>query len=170
MPDGRVAVSLADVTGHGIGPALVMAACRAYARANFLTSGDPTTVLDHLNQLLFEDLPPERFVTFAVALLDSSGSKLQMLSAGQGPLLVYRAATGETQNLEAQGIPLGLMPRIKYGRAIEVSLAPGDMFVMVTDGFYEWENPQGEDFGLARLQNVIQESCDYSPEEVIQRL
>lgn len=170
LPDGRLAVSLADVTGHGIGPALVMAACRAYARANFLTDGDPTNVLDHLNQLLYEDLPPERFVTYAVALLDSSGAKLQMLSAGQGPLLVYRAATGETQNLEAQGIPLGLMPGFKYGAALEVSLAPGDMFVMVTDGFYEWENPQGEDFGLARLQQVIQESRDYSPEEVIQRL
>jgi serine phosphatase RsbU (regulator of sigma subunit) len=170
LPDGRLAMSLADVTGHGIGPALVMAACRAYARSNFLTTGDPTTVLDHLNKLLFEDLPPERFVTYAVALLDSSGSKLQMLSAGQGPLLVYRAATREIRRLEAQGIPLGLMPGIKYGLAVELSLAPGDMFVLVTDGFYEWENPQGEDFGLARLQKVIQDSCDYSPEEVIQKL
>jgi hypothetical protein len=142
LPDGRLAISLADVTGHGIGPALVMSACRAYARANFLSDGDPTTVLDHLNQLLFEDLPPERFVTFAVALLDCAGSKLQMLSAGQGPLLVYRAATGETQNFEAQGIPLGLMPGIKYGQAVEVNLAPGDMFVLTTDGFYEWENPR----------------------------
>ena len=170
LPDGRLAVSLADVTGHGIGPALVMAACRAYARANFLADGDPTTVLDHLNQLLFEDLPPERFVTFAVALLDSAGSKLQMLSAGHGPLLVYRPATNEIQNLEAQGIPLGLMPGIKYGLAIEVSLAPGDMLVLVTDGFYEWENPEGEDFGLTRLEKVIRESCDYSPAEVIERL
>ncbi len=170
MPDGRVAISLADVTGHGIGPALVMSACRAYARANFLADGDPTVVLDHLNQLLWEDLPPERFVTFAVALLDSAGSKLQMLSAGHGPLLVYRHATGDIKNLEAQGIPLGLMPGIKYGLANEVSLAPGDMVVLVTDGVYEWENPQGEDFGLARLEKVIRESCDYSPEEVIQRL
>jgi serine phosphatase RsbU (regulator of sigma subunit) len=170
LPDGRLAVSLADVTGHGIGPALVMAACRAYARANFLADGDPTTVLDHLNQLLFEDLPPERFVTFAVALLDSEGSKLQMLSAGHGPLLVYRPAKDDIQNLEAQGIPLGLMPGIKYGLAIDVSLAPGDMLVLVTDGFYEWENPKGEDFGLTRLEKVIRESRDYSPEEVIQRL
>jgi serine phosphatase RsbU (regulator of sigma subunit) len=170
LPDGRLAVSLADVTGHGIGPALVMAACRAYARANFLADGDPTTVLDHLNQLLFEDLPPERFVTFAVALLDSETSKLQMLSAGHGPLLVYRPATHDIQNLEAQGIPLGLMPGIKYGLPIEVSLAPGDMLVLVTDGFYEWENPEGEDFGLMRLEKVIRESCDYSPEEVIERL
>ena len=125
LPDGRLAISLADVTGHGIGPALVMAACRAYARANFLADADPTAALDHLNQLLFENLPPERFVTFAVALLDSDKSKLQMLSAGHGPLLVYRAATNEIQNLEAQGIPLGLMPGIKYGLAIDVSLASG---------------------------------------------
>ncbi|HKO98734.1 MAG TPA: PP2C family protein-serine/threonine phosphatase [Pyrinomonadaceae bacterium] len=170
LPDGRLAVSLADVTGHGIGPALVMSACRAYARSNFLSNGDPTTVLDHLNQLLFEDLPSERFVTFAVALIDSSESKLQMLSAGQGPLLVYRAATREVEHLEAQGIPLGLLPGFKYGLAVEVGLAPGDMFVLVTDGFYEWENPQGEDFGFERLETVLREACDYSAAEVIQRL
>ena len=170
LPDGRLAVSLADVTGHGIGPALVMAACRAYARANFLANGDPTTVLDHLNQLLYQDLPPERFVTFAVALLDSEKSKLQMLSAGHGPLLVYRHATGEIQNLEAQGIPLGLMPGVKYGLAVEVSLAPGDMLVTVTDGFYEWENPGGEDFGMERLEQVIREFCNDSPGEVIRKL
>ena len=51
-----------------------------------------------------------------------------------------------------------------------MSLAPGDMLVLVTDGFYEWENPEGEDFGFARLEKVIRESCDYSPGEVIKRL
>jgi serine phosphatase RsbU (regulator of sigma subunit) len=170
IPDGRLAVSLADVTGHGIGPALVMAACRAYSRANFLADGDPTAVLDHLNRLLYEDLPPERFVTFAVALLDSARSTLQMLSAGHGPLLVYRHGTDEIENLEAHGMPLGLMPGIEYAVATEVSLAPGDMLVLVTDGFYEWENPQGEEFGVVRLEKVIRESRDYSPRELIERL
>jgi serine phosphatase RsbU (regulator of sigma subunit) len=112
LPDGRFAISLADVTGHGIGPALVMAACRAYARASFLAGGDPSTVLDRLNQLLAEDLPADRFVTFAVALLDPVESKLQLLSAGHGPILWYRPATGEIRNLDAQGIPLGLIPRL----------------------------------------------------------
>src|SRR5258708_15241405 len=78
LPDGRLAVSLAGVTGHGIGPALVMAACRAYARANFLADCDPTTLLDHLHQLLFEDPPPGRFRTLAVGLLDSSRANLQL--------------------------------------------------------------------------------------------
>jgi serine phosphatase RsbU (regulator of sigma subunit) len=170
LPDGRLAISLGDVTGHGIGPALVTAACRAYARASFLAGGDPTTVLDRLNRLLAEDLPPDRFVTFAVALLDPVGSKLQLLSAGHGPILWYRPATGEIRNLDAQGIPLGLIPGIEYGQATEAPLAPGDMLVLVTDGFYEWENPQGEEFGLTRLEEVIRESRDYPAREVIQRL
>ena len=68
---------------------------------------------------------------------------------------MFRPATGEIHNLEAQDIPPGLMPGIKYGLAIEVSLAPGDMLVLVTDGFYEWENPQDADFGFARLKKVI---------------
>jgi serine phosphatase RsbU (regulator of sigma subunit) len=170
LPDGRLAISLGDVTGHGIGPALVTAACRAYARASFLAGGDPVTVMERLNHLLAEDLPPDRFVTYAVALLDPVGSRLQLLSAGHGPILWYRPATGEIRNLDAQGIPLGLIPDIEYGHATETPLAPGDMLVLVTDGFYEWENPQGEEFGLTRLQEVIRESCDYPACEVIQRL
>ncbi len=170
LPDGRLAISLGDVAGHGIGPALVTAACRAYARASFLADGDPATVLKRLNQLLAEDLPPDRFVTYAVALLDPIGSKLQLLSAGHGPILWYRPATDEIRNLDAQGIPLGLIQGIEYGHPTETPLAPGDMLVLVTDGFYEWENPQGEEFGLTRLQEVIRESCDFPACEVIQRL
>jgi serine phosphatase RsbU (regulator of sigma subunit) len=170
LPDGRLVVSLGDVTGHGIGPALVTAACRAYARASFLAGGDPATVLDRLNRLLAEDLPQDKFVTFAVALVDPTDSKLQLLSAGHGPLLWYKSGTDEIKSLDAQGIPLGLISGIQYGLATDVPLAPGDMLVLVTDGFYEWENPQGEEFGVARLEGVIRESRNHPPEEVIRRL
>src|SRR6185503_3990265 len=76
LPDGRFAVSLGDATGHGIGPALLSASCRAYARASFL-SGDPDGLLDNLNQLLVEDLPGNRFVTFAVVFLDTADSHVK---------------------------------------------------------------------------------------------
>jgi serine phosphatase RsbU (regulator of sigma subunit) len=170
LPDGRLAISLADVTGHGIGPALVAAACRAYSRASFLASSDPATVLDRLNQLLVEDLPADKFVTFAVALLDPAGSTLHLLSAGHGPILWFRPATGEIRSIDAQGIPLGLITGFEYGQATETPLAPGDMLVLVTDGFYEWEDQHGEQFGLARLEGAIRESRDYAPDEVIRRL
>ena len=169
MPDGRLALSLGDATGHGIGPALVTASCRAYARATVLT-GESDRLLDNMNRLLAEDLPQNRFVTFAVMFLDPISSCIQILSAGHGPILWYKRAADTLQNIDAHGIPLGMMAGAKYARATELCLARGDMLVLVTDGFYEWENPEGEEFGLKRLEAVIRESRDYSAEEVISRL
>lgn len=170
LPDGRLAISLGDASGHGIGPALVTASCRAYARASFLADGKQDGLLDRLNRLLAEDLSANRFVTFAVAFLDSPSSQVKVLSAGHGPILWYRYAADKIENLEAQGIPLGMIAGFKYGLATEVCLAPGDMLALVTDGFYEWENPEGEQFGLTRLEAVIRESRDYRAEEVIANL
>jgi serine phosphatase RsbU (regulator of sigma subunit) len=169
LPDGRVAVSLGDATGHGIGPALVSASCRAYARASLL-SGEPDGVLDNLNKLLAEDLPPNRFVTFAVVFLDPDRSCFEVLSAGHGPILWYRRAGDKIENIEAQGIPLGMIAAATYGKGTEASLASGDMLVLTTDGFYEWENPEGEEFGVSRLEAVIRDSRDCAAEEVIARL
>lgn len=169
LPDGRVAISLGDATGHGIGPALVAASCRAYARAIFL-SGEQDRLLDNLNRLVAEDLPQNRFITFAVVFLDPASSDIEVLSAGHGPILWYRYATDEIENMEAQGIPLGLMAGAKYDSGTEACLATGDMLALVTDGFYEWENPDGEQFGLKRLEAVIRESRDYPAAEVIARL
>lgn len=169
LPDGRVAISLADATGHGIGPALVAASCRAYARASFL-SAEPDGLLDNLNRLVAEDLPQNRFVTFAVVFLDPASSHVEVLSAGHGPILWYRYATDEIENMEAQGIPLGLIAGARYASGTKAFLAPGDMLALVTDGFYEWENPDGEQFGLKRLEAVIRESRDDPAAEVIARL
>jgi len=109
-------------------------------------------------------------VTFVVALLSPSDSTFQLLSAGHGPILHYQAAAGEFQDYAAQGIPLGLMASIAYGPPHEVRLERGDMLVLTTDGFFEWENPGGEEFGVERLKQVVQENRDRSPEELIQEL
>lgn len=170
LPDGRIAVSLGDASGHGIGPALVTASCRAYARASFLIDREQDGFLDRLNCLLSEDLSANRFITFAVVFLDPERAHLQVLSAGHGPIMLYRYAARRIENIEAQGIPLGMIPGVKYGVATKVRLTPGDMLVLVTDGFYEWENPEGEQFGLKRLEAVIRSSRDCQAEEVIARL
>ncbi|HSQ19559.1 MAG TPA: PP2C family protein-serine/threonine phosphatase [Blastocatellia bacterium] len=169
LPDGRLALSLGDATGHGIGPALISASCRAYARASFL-SGDQDGLLENLNRLLADDLPQNRFVTFAVAFLDPVRCSVDVLSAGHGPILLYRRATDQIENLDAQGIPLGMISGVRYGHGTKARLAAGDLLAVVTDGFYEWENPEGEEFGLTRLEAVIRESRDCASEEVIARL
>ena len=169
LPDGRLAISLGDATGHGIGPALVTASCRAYARASFLV-GEQEGVLNRLNQLLAADLPSNRFVTYAVILLDPVTSGVEVLSAGHGPILWYRYMDDRIDSLDAQGIPLGMIASVPYAPGTKGCLEAGDMLVLITDGFYEWENPDGEEFGIARLEAVIRQSCDCTPEEVISRL
>ncbi|HKP35470.1 MAG TPA: PP2C family protein-serine/threonine phosphatase [Pyrinomonadaceae bacterium] len=170
LPDGRVAISLADATGHGIGPALVSASCRAYSRASLLAGADKNGLLDRLNSLLGEDLSANRFVTFAVLFLDPRKSLVKVLSAGHGPMLLYRHRSNEIESLEAHGIPLGMIAGVPYSNATEVSLEPGDMMAVATDGFYEWENKDGEQFGLERLERAIRDSRDCTAGEVIERL
>lgn len=170
LPNGRLAISIGDATGHGIGPALVSALCRAYARASLVVDDEHHQVLERLNRLLAEDLSANRFVTFALILLDPATSEVEVLSAGHGPILWYKHATHELENLEAQGIPLGMIAGVSYEKALVRRLAPNDMIVLVTDGFYEWENPDGEEFGLRRLESVILQSHDCSAEEVISEL
>ena len=170
LPEGRIAISLGDATGHGIGPALVSASCRAYARASFLVGGTQNGVLDRLNGLLTDDLPANRFVTFAVVFLDPAKSHVRVLSAGHGPILLYRYDTDKIEHLEAQGIPLGMISGTKYAHGLESHLRSGDLLALITDGFFEWQNPEGEEFGLQRLDEVIKGARDLSAEEVINSL
>ena len=155
LRDGRVAVTIADVTGHGIGPAIGMTGCRAYARAGFHTESDLRSLLNRLNQLLYEDLPAEKFVTLAAGLLNPSEANLELISAGHGPLIFYSAATDRFLAIEAQGPPLGLLPEFGYCGPRTLKFASGDILLMVTDGFVEWANADDEDFGQNRLEEVI---------------
>ena len=168
LPDGQIAISIGDATGHGIGPALVSALCRAYARASFMVDRDQ--VLERLNGLLANDLADDRFVTFAVVFLNPARSEVKVLSAGHGPILCYRRATNKLENFEAQGIPLGMIAGMPYEDSRLKCLKSGDMIVLVTDGFYEWQNPESEEFGLDRLRDTIQEARDCPANEVITRL
>jgi serine phosphatase RsbU (regulator of sigma subunit) len=170
LPDGQIAISVGDATGHGIGPALISALCRAYARASFLEDPEHDWILERLNGLLANDLGGDRFVTFAVIFLNPISSEAKVLSAGHGPILWYRRASDRLENVEAQGIPLGMIAGMTYEPSGLKSLRAGDMIVLVTDGFYEWQNPHGEEFGVERLKNTIHEARDCSPQEVITRL
>lgn len=169
LPDGQIAISVGDATGHGIGPALVSALCRAYARASFLDH-DHDHVLERLNTLLANDLADDRFVTFAVVFLDPARSEVKVLSAGHGPILCYRRDTNKLENFDAQGIPLGMIAGMPYEDSRLRYLNDGDMLVLVTDGFFEWQNPESEEFGLERLKATISQARDCPAQEVIARL
>jgi len=170
LADGRVAVTVADVTGHGIGPAIGMAVCRAYARAGLATDPHLPNLLNRLNKLLYEDLPPEKFVTLAAGLLDPEQATLQLISAGHGPLLFYSATNDCVRTYDAQGLPLGLLPQFSYGCPDLLNFAHGDILVVVTDGLVEWANQNDEDFGSDRLKQVIRTYHDRPAATIISEM
>lgn len=151
----KLALAVADATGHGIGPALMAAECRALARAAWGDSDDLAGTVARVNRLLCADLPEGKLVTAFFGLLDPAAHRLRYLSAGQGPVLLLRAATGAVEELPPQGVPLGVMPDFPYDVPGDVALGPGDCLALFTDGFFEWPDPAKQPFGPERVQELL---------------
>lgn len=167
---GRVAIAVADVTGHGIGPALIASLSRAYGRACVTDHGDLGAAMTRMDNLLSQDLPAGKLVNFILAVVEPENSNVQLLSAGQAPLLVLRAASGEIESFNAHGVPLGVGLGRGYGPAQQLSMDSGDILVLMTDGFLEWENAEEEQFGLERLSETIRQAAKLPPGEIISAL
>ena len=167
LDDGRLAVAIADATGHGIGPALVSVEARALLRAVAGASTGLEASVNAVHRLLCLDLPENRFVTAFCGVLDSSSAALDYLSAGQGPILLYEAATAAVRDLPVQGLPLAFFPEATYEGVVQVRLAPGDALVLLTDGFYEWADAHGDAFGEERVRDLIRQLHDRPAAEII---
>ncbi len=174
LPDGRVVTSIADVSGHGVGPAIVTAVCRAYARAIFHGDQPLCDLITRLNNLLCHDLPPDRFVTFAAAVIDPRTCVVDIVSAGHGPILFYHAATDRIHTRPADGAPLGVLRDQSFDQTQHIEFQPGDTLVLVSDGFFEWPDESGEHFGLDRLTQAVadasQPSARFAAKDIIEYL
>lgn len=170
MPDGRLIVVLGDVTGHGIGPALLAAACRAYARSSFGANRNLPAALTQINAAIARDLDPSRFVTFAGVACTPATGELEILSAGHGPILLYSASHDAFIEIESQGVPLGILPEFTSGPPTKIQMKKGDIFLLITDGFVEFENSAREEFGKNRLKETVRASRDLAPEGIIKSL
>ncbi len=170
LPDGRLVVALADVTGHGIGPALLAAVCRAYSRATFGQHRGFLESMERINTAIGLDVGEGRFVTFVAAIVGPESSQLELLSAGHAPLFIYWLKHDRFDKMEAQGLPLGISPEFLSEPPQLLSFTSGDMLVLITDGFFEWANPSEELFGSERLENSIRANRDKPPAEIISLL
>jgi len=169
LDNDALAVLIADATGHGIGPALIMTEARALCRATLFGGKDLQRSVDDVHRLLSMDMPEGRFVTAFLGLLHSSG-ELEFLSAGQGPILLFDSSADHFEELPTQGLPLGLIPEVEYDSVVHRVLDEGDMLILLTDGFYECERADGVAFGSGRVEAVIRELRHRSAEEIVQGL
>jgi sigma-B regulation protein RsbU (phosphoserine phosphatase) len=167
MPDGSFCFVLADVSGHGIDSALLVAAANAYLRALTQTSQDVGDILTRLNDFLVEQTQEERFITMFLGRIDSATLSLTYASAGHQ---AYCLDSQTVNILKAGSLPLGLIPGMTIPSSSPLSLQPGQTLLLVTDGIEESASPEGELFGKARMIELIQSHPQLSARETLDLL
>jgi serine phosphatase RsbU (regulator of sigma subunit) len=169
MPDGRLAVFLADASGHGLAPTLVVSQVRTLVRAFADVDPDPRSLLSRANCRLAQDLESERFVTAFLALIAADGT-MHWCSAGHGPILLRAGDGCEIQELVPPELPLGVMDQLTGEPAPPIRLERGGALAVVSDGIFEAMNQHGEQFGMERVIKTLNANCGKSPQEVINAL
>jgi phosphoserine phosphatase RsbU/P len=170
LGEDRVALLMGDATGHGIGPALSVAEMRSMFRMGLLLGGDLGDIMSRINFQLSSDLPSGRFITAFAGIVNNREHRIAYHSAGQAPLLHYHALEGCVEWLEASTLPLGLFARAPMFAPRPVEMAPGDIFALISDGFYEYADASGEQFGKKRMEVFFQDHCRTGLEEMRRNL
>jgi phosphoserine phosphatase len=161
---------LADATGHGIGPALSVTQVRAMLRIGVRLRAELEEVFAQMNRQLCQDLGCERFVTAFLGLLDPSSHSINYQSAGQGPLLHFHAKDKHVEWLDPSMMPLGIDEDQDSDGLHLMQIAPGDIVILLTDGFYEFQNPEKELFGKERVARIVSENKDLPARELLEEL
>jgi anti-sigma regulatory factor (Ser/Thr protein kinase) len=156
----RVLIVLGDATGHGIGPALSVTQMQAMLRMAFRLGADLEHTFVQANNLLCEAIPADRFITAFIGLLDPANHTVRFQSGGQAPILHYRAATRDFAVFGPTSFPLAAMPLENLPPAVVVTLEPGDLLALISDGVYEYGNESGAQFGDERVRAILAANVD----------
>ncbi len=144
---------VADVSGHGVAPGVVMGMVKSAARMLLSSGAGSSHLLPRLNEVLYPLKRPDMFVTFC--FLAKNGTGLSIGLAGHPAILHFSARTNGVAQWDCPNMPLGILPSGDFANS-ELRADPGDVFALYTDGLLEAANAAGEEFGIARLQGVLQ--------------
>jgi serine phosphatase RsbU (regulator of sigma subunit) len=164
--DGRLAIFLADASGHGLAPTLVVSQVRTLIRAFAECDPHPRRLVERANARLSADLESDRFCTAFLAFLDSDGN-MEWCSAGHGPMLFRPAGDANIQDLAATELPLGVMPDLTGEAPPVLNLNPGGMLAIISDGIFEAMNHSKELFSPARVAARLEECRAQSAPQLI---
>jgi phosphoserine phosphatase RsbU/P len=166
--DDQIAVVIADVSGKGAPAALLMAFLRASLRVAIHIGYAPHISMAKVNYFLWESIERNQFVTAFYGVLDASNRTLAYTNAGHNPPLVLDK-DGKTRFIERGGLPLGMFRDTRYYEYY-VSIEPGQVIVLYTDGVTEALNAEGEEYGRERLSRAVLEAQGLSAREMISRI
>ncbi len=170
LSSGEVVLCVADVSGHGLGPSLLMASVRAALRTLILSHTSPQELLEKLAVALADDFEHGSFITMCLTMLAPERHELTFANAGHAPALVYRAAAGGFVELDSTGVPLGVIVPTDYPLGPAVTMQPGDLMVLATDGIVESFDRHGVQFGVERLKQLITKLARAPIQEIVRSI
>jgi len=166
--DKRLLVAVGDVSGKGTGAALLMSSLHAAVRAQSQARSTISEVMSEINQYIFENSPPNKFLTLFYGELDPDTGTLVYSNGGHNaPMLVRH--NGELERLDQGGLPIGMMQGVGYQEATVV-FQPGDVLVIYSDGITESINEREEEFDEERLIEVVQNNLGRSASGIRDRI
>jgi serine phosphatase RsbU (regulator of sigma subunit) len=169
LDDSRMAVAIGDISGKGVGAALMMALASSTVEAQGREIGQPQQLLAALNQLLAPRLRANR-MNAALLYLVIDLERRTLCAANAGMITPILLRDGGVQMIETYGLPLGAMAEARYSELV-VDLRPGDTIVLVSDGIVEAHDLSGELFGFDRLEQALAlESPLAHPDQLIEDL
>ncbi len=168
---GKMGIALGDVTGHGIGAALLMATARSILRSNAARYGtDLTQLFEVMNRNLESDTDYDKFITLFYGVLDAKKKSLIWASGGHDPALWYHSINSKIEELPNTGLPVGVMEDASFEQGGPVLLETGDIIVIGTDGIWEAQNDRGVMFGKERLNEIIIGQSNRSATEICSKV
>ena len=168
--DGTIGLVVGDVSGHGIGPALLMADTRAYLRVLAHGESQLETILERANSLLFNDTEADKFVTLFLGKLDPARGRFRYASAGHTTAYVLDDRGEVRSRLESTTTPLGLFAELQMRESQPVELRTDEMLVVLTDGVTDASPDEEDFFGEDRALAVIRDYRHESSQRIVQGL
>ncbi len=164
----RLLVSIGDVSGHGVGPALQMAEVRCTIRTLARLGNDPPSIMGDLNRMLCEDLPESSFISFFLADMDLENRRLCYLGAGHDAFLIH--ADDTVTRLESTHPVMGIDPATAFLEMASTGLDKGDVVFLFTDGLTEARDVRDKEYGRNQAIETVRRHRQEPSDRIIQEL
>ena len=170
ISEDELGIVIADVSGHSVGAALVMAATRSVLRSEVLRNSSPSAILARTSTIMHQDLvTAELFITMFYVHYDRKTAVLRYANGGHNLPFIYRANDGQCTTIDADGMLLGVLDGIHFGQG-RVRLNIGDILVLYTDGVTETVNSAAEQFGEERLYQIVQQNSKMTAQGLLDEI
>jgi PAS domain S-box-containing protein len=167
-PNSPFSVVVGDITGHGVGSALLMTSARAFLRMRASQPGTMSDIVTAMNSHLAQDvLESGRFMTLFYMTIDPANDSIKWVRAGHDPAFFYDPIKDEFEELKGTGIALGVSNEFKYEENVKTGLKEGQIIAIGTDGIWEAFDKNGKMFGKDRFRDLIRQNAQANADDIL---